>query len=338
MAILDDRIADVMSDVVEMLERKQSRTNEAGVRASALDGDDGAVELVQGWDEEDGKKEFPLWLHDGSDVTSLGQVAAMLCAPKHIAARYVLEEKGLPAVLYTEAKAYLTPTPHSDRMGIAIMLKPRAQDAQQLALDSMGGDEWQQLHITLAYYGKVGQTGASRDDYIALTRKLASEFGPFMVDLNGLTRFSVDLGNESGDPLVVNADAPQIELMRRRLLELSGQAGMKPVLNHGFSPHMTLGYMKPEDEMPLDRWVPRKVRIEAVWLGYGDSYILGSLQGANTMPPEGKSVYTGSPGPMMTRGFMSSTSSQVAHRAASMSRQARKKRKRKGRPDTMNDN
>lgn len=260
--------------VANMLQRKSLREDEAGTRRKALAGDASAIRIVRKWDREDGKKSFPLYLPDGRDIETVAQVAAMLGTSEKVAARYVLEQKGLPEAMYEEATRLLPP-PADDRNGIAIMLQADEETniwltgaADMALLDN----DPESLHITLGYFGEISKDSPTLLELSELCRKIASNFDPFEVRLNGLTRF---MSGGDRDPVVVNADSPVLEDMRQFVRH-------HPALNrdHGYTPHMTLGYLPADAEMPFTKFPSHDsgeemppITITRILLGYGDTYV-----------------------------------------------------------------
>lgn len=121
-------------------------------------------------------------------------------------------------------------------------------------------------HLTLAYFGDVDETDAltTRDEFLAYGRRVAAETMPFELTLNGITRFS---GDEDGDPLVVNADAPEVEDARRRAMD---EAPIPVRRTHGFSPHVTIAYLSPDESNPIDRWDTVTAPITELIVAWGE--------------------------------------------------------------------
>jgi 2'-5' RNA ligase len=268
------RTVDALRRAMNMLERKEERGDETDTRTRAMSGDMKAARTVRRWDREDGAKQVPTCLPDGSDVTTIRQMVSLMGVHEKVAAAYVLGARDVHPQLYLEAKELLPP-PESDKEGVAIMLFPDINDARQLNVD--GGTPWDSLHVTVGYFGKVGEV--EEEEVLQHARALADMFPPFFVDMNGVTRFSAP----EGDALVVNVDAPVIEDIRRALVDLCEEQGTPLVRNHGYTPHMTIGYLDDVSESPISRWVARRVRMSTVVLGYGGSYthlpFMGSVTG-----------------------------------------------------------
>jgi 2'-5' RNA ligase len=107
------------------------------------------------------------------------------------------------------------------------------------------------MHLTLAYLGEAADLNP--DDVAEMQRDLTSvaeNIAPLQGTINGITRF-VD---SDPNPLVLNFDAPGLAALRGLLLSSARSEDIDPVLNHGFTPHVTIGYLPkdiPTPEMDL---------------------------------------------------------------------------------------
>jgi 2'-5' RNA ligase len=147
-----------------------------------------------------------------------------------------------------QAKA-LTGPPDSDaRDGVMIALYPDAGTAAKLAMD--GGTTPDELHITVAYAGKADQVDA---DALAKAARGVATRGPVTGTLSGHARFT---GGKHGDVLVALFDSADLEQLRGALLTALTALGIDIPRDHGFTAHMTLGYLDPADELPLRRIDP----------------------------------------------------------------------------------
>ena len=209
-------------------------------------------------------RDFPTCLPDGSDVSTVAQVAAMMGVGEKVAAFYVLEQKGLCSAIYAEAKGLTTP-PKSDEEGVAIMLMFPPDVSRQIAIQ--GGTPPEQIHITVGYFGKINEA-PSLAELQKLCAHLATMHQPFKVRLSGLTRFS----GKDRDAFVVNVASPDVEDVRRALVLLAEDAGLDMRREHGYTPHVTLGYLEHDDPVPMQRWQEVEVPVTHIVLGYGDNY------------------------------------------------------------------
>lgn len=299
--VLDAATEAALHRALQVLQRKGRRTDEFIVREKALQGDDDAQAQVAVWDEEDGAKEFPLYRHDGEDVQSVGEVAAIMGVKSHVAALYVLEQKDIEDSLRAEAKE-LAPQQTSGFSGVAVMLYPSTDQAKQIAIE--GGSDWSQIHCTLGYFGNMDDliaAGVDEQDMVDLVNEVAKTTDPIGAQLNGITRFS---GPDDEDHLVVSVDSPEVEDLRHTLKKVSKDEHVPLDTSHGYTPHITLGTLKTTDQMPISRWAPMQVTFDTIVLSWGDHHTLLPLHAVQDTP-EAKDVSAGSvaPGGVVGTGY-----------------------------------
>lgn len=260
---LPQSVKDVLSNVQTMLERKSTRVDEMGVRRRALAGDTEAKAQVRLWDSEDRARPFPRVMPDGSDVKTLEDVAALMGTTTAVAAHYVSEQKGLPVDLYRAATKALHRGEQDDHNSSGIMIALVFEPEAARAIAARGVIKEDEIHLTLGYYGSIAPSDAPEEDFLlGHLKRMGQNFSPFTINLNGITRFSSEDGP---DAVVVNADAPELEALRSYLRE---ETTIKS--EHGFTPHVTIGYVDADGAVPVKRFKPIRVRAEKIMLAYGD--------------------------------------------------------------------
>lgn len=144
-----------------------------------------------------------------------------------------------------------------------IALYPDAGVAARLAVE--GGLAAGDLHCTVVYTGRVDAV-----DEAALRAVTESLVGRAPIDamINGVGRFSGADGEP--DVLVALVDAPALEVLRRDALAALAEHGIEPVLNHGYTAHMTRAYVDADDPTSLARIDPIPVTFTTLAMEYGD--------------------------------------------------------------------
>lgn len=148
--------------------------------------------------------------------------------------------------------------------GVMVALYPSAADAARYVL--MDGTPADDMHVTMAYLGHTDEV--DRDALLAAVEALGSRPG-FVANVSGHARFT---GDEQ-DVLVALIDAPDIETLRRDLVAALDDQGIRPASEHGFTAHMTLMYLNPQDPSPINRLDTDPLMFDTVWVVYGEERI-----------------------------------------------------------------
>lgn len=128
-----------------------------------------------------------------------------------------------------------------------VALYPSREVAEMLALE--GGEDVDELHITLAYLGSDAVAKLDREKVVAALAPLAAASKPLDGEVSGLGRFTP--GYPAGQepwPLYASIDLPALPEFRQRLVATLEAVGVEVAKDHGFTPHLTLAYVEAEDE------------------------------------------------------------------------------------------
>lgn len=151
----------------------------------------------------------------------------------------------------------------SDGIMVAIYPDPAAADA--VANHIAGPDDTtprEDLHVTLAYLGKIGEPDQMSEQAIIDAVIRAVEGKPALTgEVGGIGMFPA---GEDGAPTYAPVDIPGLNLLREQIVSQLGDAVYN---DHGFTPHMTLGYniglIQPLPAIPIT--------VNAVRVVYGNS-------------------------------------------------------------------
>lgn len=132
----------------------------------------------------------------------------------------------------------------------SIMVALYPDDSAARALAVPGGLSETDLHVTLAFLGKIDDYEPSDlDDLFNLVEGLAADVKPLTGSVNGVGRFhGTDPG--MGDPVYVNVDVPGLADIQVHVAGAIGADGYEVSGEHGFTPHMTVRYDKGDKPLP----------------------------------------------------------------------------------------
>jgi 2'-5' RNA ligase len=145
--------------------------------------------------------------------------------------------------------------------GVMLALYPDPDTAAALAVD--GGLDPADMHVTVADLGHVGDVDRERL-HAAATRVAART--PIDATISGHARFT---GGDKGDVIVALVDSPDIEQLRRDVVDALTAQGFDLPSEHGYVPHATLSYIGADDPSPVDRLDPTPVTFGALAVVYG---------------------------------------------------------------------
>lgn len=154
-----------------------------------------------------------------------------------------------------------------DGIMIAAVIPPDA--GEQVAVP--GGLPLDDLHLTLVYLGDAAdRDDADRQAVTDAVTRAAAAFSPLAGTLSGIGRFTADDDGNPGDPLYAAADIPGLGRLRLAVADACAAAGVPPASNHDFTPHVTLAYIDPDDDLPVQRLDPVPVEFAELVLSWGE--------------------------------------------------------------------
>lgn len=152
--------------------------------------------------------------------------------------RFVWEPQDIEWLNPMESKQYET---------TAMVAFDVSDDPDLKALQAEAGFEpVKLLHITLVYLGDVVEQKLSYQDLEHILESFASTHAPISGKYNGLAVFEANAENDNLAPLVALFDSPELPAFRQALLHRLEGCGCAEQ-NHGFTPHTTLAYVKPDE-------------------------------------------------------------------------------------------
>jgi len=180
--------------------------------------------------------------------------------------------------------------------GNMVAIFPAPGKAKELALE--GGEDPEDLHITLAYLGSSEVGFDLRAMMETAVEKFAKEHGPIHGEFGGPDRFDATEHSDNMDVCIATFDSPDIMKFRRELVAALEKAGFVPRNDFKFTPHLTLKYIDPEDDLPEKKIDPTPVVFDSLVLctgGIRKAFLLTNESVEKGYNPDQPRVPAGSP-------------------------------------------
>jgi len=142
------------------------------------------------------------------------------------------------------------------------------------ALVISGGESADGLHLTLCYCADIallGEVAVARA--IVAIESVASYHPALMGKTGGLGRFNASPTSDGKDVVYASIDMPGLSEFRSRVAEALGEAGCAPRTDHGFTPHITLGYIDSGAALPVGSLPAVNLRFATISISVGDKRI-----------------------------------------------------------------
>lgn len=139
------------------------------------------------------------------------------------------------------------------RLFTAISLPSDLAEPLTRRQSGLPGARWrpvEALHVTLAFYGEVGERTA---DDLAAELQRAANGGPFDLSLAGVGAFGE--GHRTHAIWAGVAPSERLTVLAGRCRAAAERAGLK-LENRAYKPHVTLAYLKPQaDPARIGAWI-----------------------------------------------------------------------------------
>lgn len=147
--------------------------------------------------------------------------------------------------------------------GAMIALYPEPVQADELALD--GYQPADDLHITLVYLGPdaAALDPGWRDTCLTILLAVAPTYNVLEGTVGGVGQFGP---GDKGTPTIALPSVQGLNELRAQIVTDLAAAGIESPSEHGFVPHLTIGYDLPADGLDV---IGQPLRFEAVSLSWG---------------------------------------------------------------------
>lgn len=153
--------------------------------------------------------------------------------------------------------------------------------AQALAVED--GEAPEELHLTLAYLGHVGKNVPLHvvSSIASTLQSFAMNYAPIYGTIGGPIRFNASESSDGKDVCVASFQSPAIRSFREEIVSYLKFAGAEPFNNFDYTPHITLAYLLPREEMPVDRIDLVNITFDKISLVVGETVTDFPLTGTN---------------------------------------------------------
>jgi 2'-5' RNA ligase len=163
--------------------------------------------------------------------------------------------------------------------GVMLAFWPAPELAEKIAVE--GGEAPDELHVTLAYFG--GLDDVPLDALPALedaVERFALSHAPLKVTLGGLGRFPATPHSDGLDVAYLGIHSDGIQEFRQELVDAVEAVGLEPRKNFGYTPHMTLKLMDPDEYVEPDVLKPVDATFDKIVLSIGTASKEYELKGS----------------------------------------------------------
>jgi len=167
-----------------------------------------------------------------------------------------------------------SPEDHTNSAMISLMIPDQLKADLQKAYPFMDDVTRDNLHITICYLGDVRTL--DKEAAVKALLYAASNVPPIKAKLQGLARF---VNGDEKDPIVLTFDSPQLMTLYRKIKMSLNDQKIPYHDEHGFIPHMTIGYVGKDEKMPIDTIEPLEINFSEMTLTAGATMIPATLSG-----------------------------------------------------------
>lgn len=158
------------------------------------------------------------------------------------------------------------PQDHSGT-GVMAAFAPPKRVTDSLVLPQEHAEPEHDLHVTLSYLGKTSEYSKGQlRDLPEVMDSWAEGHRPTRLKITGAGHFIAD--GDGGHPLIALVNSPGLHRMQAHLVDHLRNYGYRPREEHGYIPHLTLGYSKHGVRF-LPKIEPQQWLAKDVWSAIG---------------------------------------------------------------------
>jgi 2'-5' RNA ligase len=149
-----------------------------------------------------------------------------------------------------------------------------------------GGEQPDDLHLTLAYLGDFRQYGPmAAAEILTCVQDMARWSAPLAGEISGSGRFT---GEGGLDVFYASVDIPGLAEFRTDLVRRLANRGTPIQTEHGFDPHITLAYIPADGVTPTFNFDKLALRFDTIFVVFGDEEVSIPLTGISSPSEAGR--------------------------------------------------
>lgn len=162
--------------------------------------------------------------------------------------------------------------------GVVFVLKPDTNSIQKInqvvygIFDEADIVPKEEYHLTINYLGKVEDKALDLKALVNVLTEFAYVFYQIECKVGGVGRFLQDEGNGT-NAVYLSIDSPELGTIHDRVCEWLLDRGVFIESTHGFTPHITVGYIGVNKQTPDILFTPFNITFDEISLWFGDSQI-----------------------------------------------------------------
>jgi 2'-5' RNA ligase len=192
--------------------------------------------------------------------------------------RYEMLQRGIDHPEIDQLDEIMIDEPeHHDHVMVAFEIPPSI--GQQIS--DPNGVPVDELHLTLADLGNISDwTDEDLDFLRQIVEDYASRSGPLSGSIGGIGRFPSSPSSNGKDVLYCGADIPSLPSWREGLIRALEYFGLLTKAQHGYTPHVTICYLDPQERIEIGPQQSFPVTFQEVICKIGPTIYRYKLQGA----------------------------------------------------------
>lgn len=134
--------------------------------------------------------------------------------------------------------------------GVMVALKIPTDIGKTLAIKE--GEPVENMHITLAYLGKLGELPKDVFEQTGdVVKKVCATHAPIKAAIKGVGKFKATEHSDGKDVIYAKVDGDELMALREAIVKALEEQGLAPKDDFKFTPHVTLAYVEPGKELPI---------------------------------------------------------------------------------------